>query len=621
MTGASGATGEETRFEVSLTKSDSPALTMLRLGRFRGWVIAFVAAAAAAVVLSPGISAPFEKDQETQSAQWIEGITMRGQWLLPVDDYGGIDRKPPLYYWLSALVVKAGAGVVDEVNARFVSFLSAILIATAVAWWSATFLGESTGWLALAFVLGTYGFASRARVDLTDMLLSMLLFAVWLCVYHLMEVRESRGAVLAGGVLLGLAVLTKGPVAIVLIGVAGLIYLAFVWRSPTRVLRRRWPWEIVAISIAIGACWYVPAFIEHGRRLIPVFLSENFGHFLPAGLGGTGEASRPVWYIAARMFGGSMPMSLLVGAFALALWRGDGDEHARKPLLFQLAFVLGVLFFFSAASAKRDDYILPAMPGLAILFAALFTGAAIAPAREASLAARVRDITTGAIAAGFVALVLAALIFARAPHSFAALSARMQSSDAEFFALFMAGMRGPSGAYALFTAGSILGALIVFAALLRRRPSFLKHRALWLGSGLALIGLCGSTLFAGVLKPGLARERSMHIFAREVQERIGNAPLYVASGRSYELSYYDGHAVWGLNLAGPRAVDAHTPVYVVARPREFPRIPGAVRSRLRLVMRSHLIGGGGPPALYELMPTVSEAHSKSVDQAPDKAPR
>lgn len=620
MASPSRATGEQTGLEGSVADSDSPALTRPHPGWFRGLVTVMVAAAAAAAVLSPGISAPFEKDQETQSAQWIEGITQRGQWLLPVDDYGGIDRKPPLYYWLSALVVKAGAGVVDEVNARFVSFISAIVIAAAVAWWGAAFLGESTGWLALAFVLGTYGFASRARFDLTDMLLSMLMFLTWLCVYQLMEVRESRGVMLAGGVMLGFAVLTKGPVAIVLIGVAGLIYLVFVWRSPMRVLRRGWPWMMVAISLAIGAFWYTPAFFEHGRRLIPVFLSENFGHFLPSDLGGTGEASRPVWYIAARMFGGSMPMSLLVGAFALALWRGDGDGRARKPLLFQLAFVLGVLFFFSAASAKRDDYILPAMPGLAIMFSSLFTGTAIAPARESSLSAKLRDLTVGAVAAGFVVFVAAALIFARMPHSLAALTSRMQSSDAEFFALFMGGMRELSVPYALFVAGSILGAVIVFIGLAKRCPALASRRALWLGAGMALIGLCGSTLFAGVLKPGLARERSMHIFAREVRERIGDAPLYFASGRSYELSYYYGRAVWGLNLAGPHAVDARRPVYVVSRPREFRRIPPAVRARLRIVMRSHLIGGGGAPALYELMPATA-ADLNSPSHAPNKTPR
>ncbi len=41
--------------------------------------------------------------------------------------------------------------------------------------------------------------------------------------------------------------------------------------------------------------------------------------------------------------------------------------------MFQLSFLLAMLIFFSVASAKRDDYVLPGIPSLAILFAALFT--------------------------------------------------------------------------------------------------------------------------------------------------------------------------------------------------------------------------------------------------------
>jgi 4-amino-4-deoxy-L-arabinose transferase-like glycosyltransferase len=343
-----------------------------------------VALVAAAIVLSLGIGTPFEKDQETQSAQWIQAIVQRGQWLLPQDDYGGIDRKPPLYYWLSALTVKAGVARAGEVNARLVSLTAGVLLAVIVMRWSAALAGETTGWLALSFVLGTYGFASRATVDLTDMLLSLLLFSAWCCVYRLLEADGSRVASIFGGVLLGLAVLTKGPIAIVLIGLAGLIYLLLVRRSPLEVIGRGWPWVMIAVALAIGACWYVPALVEGGKLVAGVFVSENFGHFMPAALGGTGEASRPAWYIAARMFGGALPQSLLAVALAIALWRRDGDERARNPLLFQLSLVLAVLVFFSIASSKRDDYILPAMPPLAILFAALFTGAAIAPERERS---------------------------------------------------------------------------------------------------------------------------------------------------------------------------------------------------------------------------------------------
>ncbi len=584
----------------------------------RRWAIALVSAVVAAVVLSLGITAPFEKDQETQSAQWIQGITERGQWLLPTDDYGGIDRKPPLYYWLSALVVKGGAGVVNEVNARIVSLVAGALLAAAVACWSAAFIGESTGWLALAFVLGTYGFASRATVDLTDMLLSLLLFALWCLVYRLLEVENSgpgaasgRGRTqtidaLAGGVLLGLAVLTKGPVAIVLIGLAGLIYLILVRRSPWQVLGCRWPWLMLVVAVAIAACWYVPASLAGRQRVIGVFLSENFGHFLPAALGGTGEASRPLWYIAARMFGGALPLSLLVPALALALWRGDGAESARRPLLFQLSLAMAVLIFFSAASAKRDDYILPALPSLAILFAALFSGAAIAPARAASLSAIVRDITTGAVAAGFLAAVAGALILARTAHPAGSLVARMQSSDADFLALFLAGMRRRDAAFVAFAAASAIGALAILGALHHRR-------ALWSGAGLALIALCGSMLFTGALRPAMARARSMKGFARAVHERIGNAPLYVAHGRDYELSFYYGRAVWGLDLAGAAAVRSPRAVYVVARPRGFARLDPALRERLKLIMQSQLVGGGGPPALYELAPAAEAPSLNPTD--------
>ncbi len=560
-----------------------------------------VALVAAAVVLSLGIGAPFEKDQETQSAQWIQAIVQRGQWLIPRDDYGGIDRKPPLYYWLSALAVKAGATRVDEVGARLVSLAAGILLAVIVMRWSAAFAGETTGWLALAFVLGTYGFASRATVDLTDMLLSLLLFAAWWCVYRLLEVggsramsrAVSRAVSIAGGVLLGLAVLTKGPVAIVLIGLAGLIYLLLVRQSPLEVLGRGWPWLMIAAALAIGACWYVPAFVEGGRLVIGVFLSENFGHFMPSTLGGTGEASRPLWYIAARMFGGALPQSVLAVALAIALWRRDGDERARKPLLFQLSLVLAVLAFFSIATSKRDDYILPAMPPLAILFAALFTGAAIAPEGERSLSARVRNLTAATIAGAFVALIVGALVAVHEPSLLVAFAARMQSSDSDFLRLFLVGMRRLPFSFAIFAAGSITGALAVFAGLLARRP-------LWSGAGLAAIALAGSTLFAGTLKPELAGARSMKTFADEVHRRIGDAPLYVPWGHDYELSFYYGRGIQGLDETAPSAFAADRSIFIVARPRELSRIAPALRDRLRPVMLSGLIGGGGPPVLYEL---------------------
>jgi len=133
------------------------------------------------------------------------------------------------------------------------------------------------------------------------------------------------------------------------------------------------------------------------------------------------------------------------------------------------------------------------------------------------------------------------------------------------------------------------------------------RRPLWSGAGLAAIALAGSTLFTGTLKPELARTRSVKTFAEQVHRRVGDAPLYIPWGHDYELSFYYGRGIRGLDQAAPSAFVSDRPVYVVARPRELSRIAPALRSRLKLVMQSGLIGGGGPPALYELAPVRAPA--------------
>src|ERR1700722_14561131 len=67
--------------------------TGVRLGAQRAVAAALVAGA---IVLSLGIGAPFEKDQEPQSAQWIQAVVQRGEWWLPRDNLGGLEHKPAL---------------------------------------------------------------------------------------------------------------------------------------------------------------------------------------------------------------------------------------------------------------------------------------------------------------------------------------------------------------------------------------------------------------------------------------------------------------------------------------------------------------------------------------------
>ena len=104
-----------------------------------------------------------------------------------------------------------------------------------------------------------------------------------------------------------------------------------------------------------------------------IIFAENFGHFMPAKLGGTGESYRPFYYIAARLLGGAFPMTLLILPAALAFYTGEISAEKRRAVIYQISMSLAVLLFFSIASVKRDDYILPALPGIAILCASVFT--------------------------------------------------------------------------------------------------------------------------------------------------------------------------------------------------------------------------------------------------------
>ena len=538
------------------------------------------------VVLMQGISAPFQKDAEPQSAEWIQSIVRDGHWLIPHDAYGYTDRKPPLFYWLSAIVADATGGSVDEVRARAVSVVAGTALATAILAWTVANVGASEGWLAFLLILGTYGFASRATEALTDMLLTFLLFAAYSAIYPLLDVPAAKSPRRKTfvGVILGLGVLAKGPVAVVLCALAAVIYLLIERRNPLAILRQGWSWQVVAIAVAIGAVWYLPAAIVGGHKIVRIIFAENFGHFMPAKLGGTGESYRPFYFIAARLLGGAFPMTLLIIPTALAFYTGEIFAEKRKPVIYQVSMSLAVLLFFSIASVKRDDYILPALPGIAILCASVFT------LTIRGWAAKLRDLLVAIWAIGplFAALCFGLLGYVPGMNL-------KSSSDAAYYAVFQT----MSGYFALFMVAWLATDVLAIFALVQRR-------AILIGVAFGLFGLFSTLFWTMKLRPGLGAVRSVKSFVPLVVQEVKSHQLCIASGINYELSYYYGAAV--PDLTNPRCANvvAGEPVYLLATPRELDSMTPEYRARLKLIANSNLIGGGGPPALFEISPEAAK---------------
>ncbi len=513
-----------------------------------------IAALFAFIVLAQGISAPFQKDAEPQSAEWIQSIVRDGHWLIPHDAYGYTDRKPPLFYWLSAVIADATGRSVDEVRARAVSLVAGTALATAVLAWTVANVGASEGLLAFILILGTYGFASRATEALTDMLLTFLLFAAYSAIFPLLDSPGSSRRKIFVGAMLGLAVLTKGPVAIVLCALAAAIFLLIERRNPLALLRGRWPWQVVAIAIAIGAVWYVPAAIVGGHKIVRIIFAENFGHFMPAKLGGTGESYRPFYYIAARLLGGAFPMTLLILPAALAFYTGEISAGNRRAVIYQISMSLAVLLFFSIASVKRDDYILPALPGIAILCASVFT------LETRGLASKLRDVLVAAVVFG--------PIFAILYVSFFAPQVNLQSSDSAYYALFKSiGWASPVTDFFDVWLIAVTLEVLVLSRLSRRSG---------IGGGIAfglpVLVLC--LFWTMTMRPRLAERRSSKSFVPVVAEHVKGDQLCIPSGINYELSYYYGNAV--PDLANPRCA------YLIATPRELDAMTPEYRERRKL---------------------------------------
>ena len=483
----------------------------------------------ALVFLGQGITAPFQNDEETRPAGIVLDIVNHEDWLIPVDLHGELTRKPPLFYWTTAAIAEARGRIVDEPGTRVVSLIAAAATATVVIELASTHFGITAGWLAYLFLLGTYGFASRAGFARTDTLFTFLLFAAYCTFYPLARGEESTRRAIAVGALLGFGILTKGPLALVLCLVGIAVYFAFMGHNPFRLLTKRQPSIILGLALVIAAAWYIPAFVRTPKLFQVQFVEENLGHFLPARFGGTGEAARPIYYIWLRFIGATLPLNFYLPAVLPRVLR---ERKSGGMLLYQLGFLIATLGVFTISSAKRDDYILTALPSYAMIIAAPF---AEDTARNPT-SARLADTASCAAALSLLTLTLAGVIACRYTRFLHGISGKLHSSDAAYVSFFLAAVEDRPVRIELTVIVIVVASALAFRLAWKRCG---RAAALCI----AFAELAAVSFWTGLLAPEFARQHTLKTFALEARTIIGNREVMIAGGRNYEVSYYLGRGV------------------------------------------------------------------------------
>ncbi len=158
---------------------------------------------------------------------WIaRDMVETGDWVTPRLYGKPWFEKPPLFYWGAALCFKLFG--VSEAAARLPSAISALLATLALAWLALRLYGAETArWLLLLLptTVGMIGFSHAAA---TDMPFSAMLTIAMVCAAVVVGLMRNENtpilprtpwpALFLFGFFLGLAVLAKGPAAIILSG-------------------------------------------------------------------------------------------------------------------------------------------------------------------------------------------------------------------------------------------------------------------------------------------------------------------------------------------------------------------------------------------------------------------
>ena len=306
-------------------------------------------------------------------------MSKTGDWLTP--RVNGLPRydKPPLFYWLmSLLYALPGKAFWDPFGswaARLPSALSTL--------WLMLFLGDTVmRWpqnddlfprrtgvaVALAFVLSPFVLI-WSRIAVSDALLCSTLGTSMLLQWRRYANPIAQPWWVAWFVL-GLAILTKGPVAVALMGLT-LALFSFLQQDLVRLWERLHPLKGLLIASLISLPWYLAELFVEGQPFWDSFFGyHNFQRFTSV----VNSHSQPWWFFGPMLLVASLPFSalLILGLVQVftPLWRQNQcltTEPHQSLRGFVACWLIAVFFLFTCAATKLPSYWLPATPAAAIL--------------------------------------------------------------------------------------------------------------------------------------------------------------------------------------------------------------------------------------------------------------
>ena len=336
--------------ETPLLSNSSPALKLVTLITLCGLLFfAFL-----------GIRDLWDID-EGMHAAIAQTMLLSGDWVTPIFNGEAFFDKPVLFNWLNAISFKAFG--FTEFAARLPAALTGLGCVILVWQLGRQLYGEWVGFLAGLILATSLEFMILSRVVQYDIPFTFFVTLTLFCFASaLIDESNRRFYFLGFYAAAALAVLTKGPIGVILPGTVVVIYLISTRRFG--LLKEMQILPGIAIFFIVVTPWFVLMERANDGYLEYFILKQHLGNFL----GGEGAMKprhpEPFYYYVPILLAGLLPWSSILPQSITRGWQSKNDMSR-----FLVIWIVAIFVFFSAATSKLSTYLLPVFPACALLMA------------------------------------------------------------------------------------------------------------------------------------------------------------------------------------------------------------------------------------------------------------
>ncbi|MBX7181561.1 MAG: glycosyltransferase family 39 protein [Bacteroidia bacterium] len=285
---------------------------------------------------------------EINFAECAREMLVSGDYLTVQIDFKPFWEKPPFFIWLQALSMKLFG--VNEFAARFpnaiagaISMVLLFLLGNHLhhkkfgILWSFSFLG---------CLLPQFYFHS----GIIDPWFNFFIFTSLVTLYFFVFEKASWSLLLASAFSGGLAILTKGPAALIVLGGTSFVLALFFPRQIFQKWLYLFGW--LFLVLLVGGAWFFWLYLDGKSAVIQEFIHYQIRLFQ------TGEAghAQPWYYHPVVLLIGCFPLSIPFLANQMSIFK-TGKEWFKQPFqVLMFAFFWFSLILFSLATTKIVHY-------------------------------------------------------------------------------------------------------------------------------------------------------------------------------------------------------------------------------------------------------------------------